>query len=251
MELQISFFILISTISSLFIKRKRGQLFIAPLIVGGIIAGVGALTKGIAKGVAARRKRKLAKRLENQGNNLENQAWNERTDYKSPEEIAQLQGLAEANLNDTSLESAIKGNADIGATNTLVRAKRASTSANDAASYAAAAEAQRVAGYNQASQAGAQQRMVNLGFLAQATQMSNQANQDEYNANVLLPFRLRYAKSQQLQQAGLQGKVDSINENTAAWASIGDGLIGAGTAIMGAPGGGGKGKGSGTLGPSV
>lgn len=252
MELQISFFILISAISSLFIKRNKGQLFILPLVAAGIIAGAGALVKGIAKGIGARKKKKLAQRLETQGNTLESQAWAGKTDYQSPEEIAQLQGLAEANLNDNSLENSIKGNADIGATNTIARAKRAATSASDAASYAAAAEAQRVAGYNQAEQAGAQQRNANLGFLAQATQLSNQANQDEYNANTLLPFRLRYAKSQQLQQAGLQGNIDSINENTAAWASIGDGFIDAGTSLMGAPEDAFiRGKKRGTLGPSV
>ena len=237
MELQISFFILISAISSVFTKRKKGYLFMPlPLLAAGaIVAGAGAIGKGIAKGFGARKKKKLAQRLEKQGNALESEAWAGKTDYQSPEEIAQLQGLAEANLNDNSLENAIKANADIGATNMLSRGKRASTSSNDAASNAMLVEAQRIAGHNQGDIQGAQQNLANLGFLAQATQLSSQANQDEYNANTLLPFRLRYAKSQQLQQAGLQGKIDSINENTAAWASIGDGFIDAGTSLMGAP----------------
>lgn len=206
-----------------------------PLLVGGAIALGGAIAKGVSAGVAARKRKKIATGLKDQGNSMEADAWSAKSDYKSPEEITQLNNLATANLNDNSVEGAMKANADLGASNTLTRAKRASTSASDAASMAAAAEGQRVAGYNQAAIAGAQERNADMNFLAQTTQMIGQEADKAYNANVLLPFRLRYAKSQQLQQAGIQGEVDSINQNAAQWASIGNGLMSAGGAIMGMP----------------
>jgi hypothetical protein len=74
-----------------------------------------------------------------------------------------------------------------------------------------------------------------MNFLAQTTKMVGEEADKRYNANVVLPFRLRYAKSQMLRQAGIQGEVDSINQNAAQWASIGNGLMGAGGAIMGMP----------------
>ena len=243
MELLIAYLIIFSTSSALLTRRNAGYLFILPLLIGGALALGGAVVKGISARNASKKKRKISDALTSQGNQLESEAWSGKTDYKSPEEIAQLDALATSNLNDNSIEGAMKANADIGASNTLTRAKRAATSASDAASMAAAAEAQRVAGYNNAAVAGAQERNTDMNFLAQTTQMIGQEADKTYNANVLLPFRLRYAKSQQLQQAGLQGKIDSINENTAAWASIGNGFIDAGTALMGAPGGMGKGKG--------
>jgi hypothetical protein len=210
-----------------------------PLIIGGGIALAGAAIKAISGFRAAKKSKKMAQGLKDQGNAMESEAWTNKTDYKSPEEIASLNLLAQANLNDNSVENAMKSNADLGASNTLSRVSRAATSANDAAAMAAAAEQQRIAGYNQAAIAGAQERNADMNFLAQTTQMISNEADKEYNANVLLPFRLRYAKSQQLQQAGIQGEVDSINQNAAAWASIGSGLMDAGGVVMGMPIGGG------------
>lgn len=235
MELLIAYLIIFSTASALLTRRKAGYLFLVPLLVGGAIALGGAIAKGISARKARKDRKKISDQLTSQGNQMEGDAWAGRTDYKSPEEIAQLNALATSNLNDNSIEGAMKANADIGASNTLTRAKRAATSASDAASMAAAAEAQRVAGYNNAAVAGAQERNADMNFLAQTTQMIGQEADKAYNANVLLPFRLRYAKSQQLQQAGIQGEVDNINQNAAQWASIGNGLMGAGGAIMGMP----------------
>ena len=215
----------------------------AAVAVGAATALVGAGIKAGATIRAGKKRKKLATKLSNEGDALEKKAWSEKVDYKSPEEIAALNNLAQANLNDNSVEGVMKQNADLGASNTLARVSRSATSASDAASMAAAAEQQRIAGYNQGALAGAQEYNADRGFLAQTVEMVKREADDKYN-DAMISFRLKYAKSQQRQQAGLQGEIDNINQSAAEWASFGNGLMQAGGTIMGMPADafGGKGK---------
>ena len=217
---------------------------IAPAVLAGIIAGGAALTKGIAGIVTGSKQRKRAEKgVESVLSGLEtyDQETYDAMQYKTPEEVAQLKGIAESRLestsglpgediyrerlarSQTSAQRAIQRTASdptqaLGAiTDVYGRTQESIQDLNiRSAEYKAAQEQQRAQDYYQALQTGAQYGNIGQQFNAQQEQAAFQsrvsAQQQEYQYNVLNPAQARLSlygaqmgAGMQQQQAGQQG----------------------------------------------
>jgi hypothetical protein len=192
---------------------------IVPIIMGAVAAGA-AIAKGIKKRRAAKRRARQAAKLEAEGKAEEANAWKNRTDFETPQELVTAKNTALNQFNSNATEENMQANADLGAGNVLSQVKRSASTSGQAMAGALAAEQMRQGGYRDAAVVGAQERSAELGQVMSAYDAIAASKERGYQYNVLMPFGLKYERAIGKQNAGLQGKITADNMKVEAFGDM-------------------------------
>lgn len=190
------------------------------MLIGAAISAGTAIANTVIGVRNANKKAKMAKQLASQGESLESQAWANRKDYAAPEATQkQYNRTLNALSGKSSVQSAMESQADIGVSNILGAGGRNATSQSGGLAAAMAAEQQRQSGYTNAAVAGAGENNQKEARFANASRDMAEAEDQAYNLNVQQKFDLNYGKSQDMISSGFQGKLDTMDQKSQAWAS--------------------------------
>lgn len=199
-----------------------------------IMAGVG-LAANMAKGVAKRRLAKKTKEdsqnMKAEGDKMLSDAFTNLGKFETSKSLLENKQIAADLKNGNGLENAMKANADMGAGNIAGQIGRSSASSGQAAAGALVAEQQRLAGYNQASIAGAEQDVNAAQLQMGANSEISASQQKEFEYNKLMPFSINAQRGMNLENEGRRGMVESQKMRSEAFGDMMSGVSSAATAI--------------------
>lgn len=197
-----------------------------PLLAVGLASTVGGL-------IAGGKKRRAAKRMRKQGERLEKEAWAARTDFEIPDEIEQNVSMAENEAYaKPALQTYLEEIAAREEASNLSAVNRYATSAADALAAVSGVSRQTSQARTQAAAQGEQVRQQNMGRVYDARETLAGYRTMQWDMNVNMPFLQRLQFAQQMQGAGYQGEITSLNQMQSDLTSAGSTMLGQGLAEL-------------------
>lgn len=212
-----------------------------PLVLAAVSLG-SQVAKGIGKRRLAKKREKMANSMLNEGRATEAAAWKNRTNFALSDKLSESLNNQEALLSnqitgESPAAQAMRDQANLSLSASLPQFKRMSSTTNQAMSGVLAAEKMRQNMFAQASIQGQQDRTQAMGMLSDLSAQRANLENLQYKYNVVDPFNIRYARSIELQNQGLAGKISSQNMKLAGFGDTMNALASASSAGLDAVGG--------------
>lgn len=191
-----------------------------PLIMAGI--GVASqFAKGIANYSAARKTSKMADSMQKKADSLLNQTIDK---YKVSSALSDASAMAKNLYNSNSVADAVNQNANMSAGVMASNIDRSAQTSGASAQGAVIAEMAAMQAKNQGAVQQSSQQFDAARLVAGIAGQQEQANQNAYKFNTLLPYEMNMQRGMSLEQNALQGKIYAQRMKTAAFGDMMNGL---------------------------